>query len=74
MVIFPLLSAPPFPKSADSQIAWFKKVVASHTFIEKVVGVSDGDTISVMRKGRAVKVRLHGIASMGETTEWERYV
>jgi len=25
------------------------------------VGVSDGDTISVMRGGRAVKVRLNGI-------------
>lgn len=27
----------------------------------KVVGVSDGDTIKVMRDGRAVKVRLHGV-------------
>ena len=34
---------------------------ANDTFTGKVVGVSDGDTISVMRKGRAVKVRLHGI-------------
>lgn len=25
------------------------------------MGVSDGDTISVMRGGKAVKVRLHGI-------------
>ncbi len=31
------------------------------TFTGKVVGVSDGDTIKVMRQGRAVKVRLHGI-------------
>ena len=31
------------------------------TFTGKVVSVSDGDTISVMRTGRAVKVRLHGI-------------
>jgi len=31
------------------------------TFTGKVVGVTDGDTISVMRSGRAVKVRLHGI-------------
>ena len=31
------------------------------TFTGKVVGVSDGDTIKVMRAGRAVKVRLHGI-------------
>jgi endonuclease YncB( thermonuclease family) len=31
------------------------------SFEGKVVGVSDGDPISVMRKGRAVKVRLHGV-------------
>jgi len=30
-------------------------------FSGKVVGVSDGDTISVMREGRAVKIRLNGI-------------
>jgi len=35
--------------------------LAAETFIGKVVGVSDGDTISVMREGRAAKVRLHGI-------------
>ncbi len=31
------------------------------TFTGKVVGISDGDTISVMRAGKAVKVRLEGI-------------
>jgi endonuclease YncB( thermonuclease family) len=31
------------------------------SFTGKVVRVSDGDTISVMRMGRAVKVRLLGI-------------
>jgi micrococcal nuclease len=31
------------------------------TFTGKVVGVADGDTISIMRGGQAVKVRLHGI-------------
>jgi micrococcal nuclease len=25
------------------------------------VGISDGDTLSVLRKGKAVKVRLHGV-------------
>jgi endonuclease YncB( thermonuclease family) len=30
-------------------------------FTGKVVGISDGDTISVLRDGKAVKVRLHGI-------------
>jgi endonuclease YncB( thermonuclease family) len=35
--------------------------LATDRFIGKVVGVSHGDTISVMREGKAVKVRLHGI-------------
>src|SRR5262245_55193892 len=30
-------------------------------FTGKVVGISDGDTISVLRDGKAVKVRLHGV-------------
>jgi micrococcal nuclease len=30
-------------------------------FTGKVVGLSDGDTISVLREGKAVKVRLHGV-------------
>ncbi len=30
-------------------------------FVGRVVGVSDGDTISVLREGRAVRVRLDGI-------------
>jgi len=36
-------------------------VRAAETFIGKCVGVTDGDTINVMRDGRAVKVRLEGI-------------
>lgn len=34
---------------------------AAQTFSGEVVGVKDGDTIEVMRGGRAVTVRLHGI-------------
>jgi endonuclease YncB( thermonuclease family) len=30
-------------------------------FTGKVVGIADGDTISVLREGKAVKVRLHGV-------------
>jgi endonuclease YncB( thermonuclease family) len=45
-----LLSIPLFSQAADPQ-----------SFTGKVVGVSDGDTISVMRYGRAVEVRLAGI-------------
>ena len=47
-----LLSIPISSQGADSRTA---------TFMGKVVGVADGDTISVMRGGRAVKVRLYGI-------------
>lgn len=49
------------PQASDFQIAWVKTAVATDTFTGKVVGVSDGDTISVMRGSRAVKVHLHGI-------------
>ena len=61
LVIFLLLSAFFSSQAADFQFAWVKRVVASDTFKGKVVGVSDGDTIKVMREGRAVKVRLHRI-------------
>ena len=30
-------------------------------YVGKCVGVSDGDTISVMHAGRAVKIRIEGI-------------
>lgn len=33
------------------------------SFTGNVVGVSDGDTITVMRDGRGEKVRLHGVDS-----------
>lgn len=31
------------------------------TFSGKCVGISDGDTIAVMKDGRAVKIRIEGI-------------
>jgi endonuclease YncB( thermonuclease family) len=36
-------------------------LVHAEQFAGKVVGISDGDTISVLREGKAVKVRLYGI-------------
>ena len=36
-------------------------VLRAADFSGRVVFISDGDTISVMRDGRAEKVRLHGI-------------
>jgi micrococcal nuclease len=46
------LSVPLFFEVANSQTG---------TFTGKVVGISEGDTISVMREGRIVQVRLYGI-------------
>jgi endonuclease YncB( thermonuclease family) len=60
-VVLLFLCVPLFSQAADSQTAWIKYVADGATFTGKVVGVADGDTISVMRGGRAVKVRLHGI-------------
>jgi endonuclease YncB( thermonuclease family) len=36
-------------------------LVQAEQFTGTVVGISDGDTISVLREGKAVKVRLYGI-------------
>ena len=36
-------------------------VAVGDEFTGRVVGISDGDTISVLRDGKAVKVRLYGI-------------
>ena len=47
-----VLSTPLFSQANGPQTA---------TFTGKVVAVADGDTISVMRGGKAVKVRLNGI-------------
>ena len=71
-LVLSFLSGPSSLQAADFQRACVKAGVASDGFTGKVVGVSDGDIISVMRGGRAVKVRLHGIASMGEVaTLWD---
>ena len=37
------------------------QVAVAESFTGKVVGVTDGDTVSVMRDGVAAKVRLHGV-------------
>jgi micrococcal nuclease len=50
LLVLLLLSIPIFSQATDPQ-----------SFTGKVVGVSGGDTIKVMREGKAVKVRLHGI-------------
>ena len=40
---------------------WYRWRPARGDFVGKVVRVSDGDTIEVLRAGRAVRVRLQGI-------------
>ena len=42
-------------------------LVYAEQFTGKVVGISDGDTISVLREGKAVKVRLHGVDTPEKT-------
>jgi micrococcal nuclease len=42
-------------------VLWSVPAVAQERFTGKVVGVADGDTISVLRNGRSVRVRLEGI-------------
>jgi len=39
----------------------FCQGLSAGTFSGKCVGISDGDTISVMKYGRAIKIRLEGI-------------
>ena len=38
-------------------------------FTGKVVSILDGDTISVLREGKAVKVRLYGLVPRGAAAE-----
>jgi len=42
-------------------VLWSVPAVAQERFTGKVVGVADGDTISVLREGRSVRIRLEGI-------------
>ncbi len=43
---------------------------ASADFTGRVVGISDGDTIKVMRDGRAERVRLYGIDCPEKAQPW----
>lgn len=40
---------------------WYRWMPARGDFVGRVVGVSDGDTIEVMRAGKAARVRLDGV-------------
>ena len=44
-----------------SALLWLPMPASAQTFTGRVVGISDGDTLSVMQDGRAVRVRLDGI-------------
>ncbi|MFX0204273.1 MAG: thermonuclease family protein [Candidatus Hodarchaeota archaeon] len=60
-LVLSLLFSPSSLQASGFQTAWVKTVFSIDIFTGKVGGVADGDTISVMREGRAVKVRLHVI-------------
>ena len=53
----PRTTNPPAPPSADPQPAPARQ----EQFHGKIVALADGDTLSVLRDGKAVKVRLWGI-------------
>ena len=40
---------------------WLLSASLATDFTGRVVGVSDGDTITVLSKGKPVQIRLHGI-------------
>ena len=45
-------------------LVWSSVCLAQGQFTGEVVGVADGDTISVLRDGRVVRVRIHGVATV----------
>ena len=42
--------------------------LSAQTFTGEVVGISDGDTIKVLRSGQETKIRLEGIVCPGPIT------
>ena len=60
LIIFTLVC---FPSLAQAQANPTYSPPATESFQGNVVGVSNGDTLTVMRDGQAVKVRLYGIDS-----------
>ncbi len=55
-------------------------LVYAEQFTGKVVGISDGDTLSVLREGKAVKVRagpknvVGPFLALGDSRHWFRFV
>lgn len=56
-----LLPISPLVRAQEAAPAVSQPSAAPDSFIGKVVSVSDGDTLSVLRDGKAVTIRLHGI-------------
>ena len=52
-LVISFLFGPSFLQVTDFQTAWVKTVFSNDIFTGKVVAVSDGDTISVVRGGLA---------------------
>lgn len=59
------MRCPPFVSSLVVLVLLWLSLVPAPTHAEqftgKVVGISDGDTVSVLREGKATKVRLYGV-------------
>ena len=72
LFVFLLLSLPLFSQTNDSQTTWVKRAVDDNTFTGKVVGISDGDTIKVMREARAAKRGLWADKNPIPPWEWRR--
>ena len=49
------------PRRLLTLVLLIAPILSAETYTGKCIGVSDGDTISVMKAGRAVKIRLEGI-------------
>lgn len=74
MVVFAVAAtvAISFPTGAVSGETRRPKHVVGQTWVGRVVVVADGDTIEVLRDGRAVRVRLAGIDAPEAGQPWSR--
>lgn len=70
-------TAAPAASSAERHGKRLRRARVRETFTGRVVGVTDGDTLSVMRGGRAQKIRLYGVdapekrQAFGSKAKWK---
>jgi len=57
----PFAFVPGFSQTNDSQTTWLKRVTNANTSTGRIIGVTDGDIIYVMREGWAAnRPKTHG--------------